>query len=76
MAKHDDIGNPEVTIDNLPDAIAKLAEGMKILSTSRLKTDTIITLLHASTGLSKRDIKILLGSLDRLEETYLKPSKR
>lgn len=76
MSNKNEIGNPEMLIDNLPEAIEKLATALKKLTDSRLREDTIVLLLHDKTKISKRDIKIILGAMDRLEEVYLKPKKK
>lgn len=59
-------------------AIADLAEGMRKLSATRLKRDTIILLLHDATKIGKRQIEYVLNALGQLESNYLKPvpSKR
>jgi MinD superfamily P-loop ATPase len=60
---------PEV----MAQAIVDIAAGMKRLTASRLRRDTIILLLHDATRIGKRDIGYVLNALDRLEELYLKP---
>lgn len=54
-------------------AIIDLAAGMKALDSSRLKRETIVTLLHASSGVGKPHIRLILNNLADLESTFLKP---
>jgi hypothetical protein len=54
-------------------AIIDLAAGMKALDSSRLKRETIVTLLHASSGVGKPHIRLILNNLADLESTFLRP---
>lgn len=54
-------------------AIIELAAGMKKLNATRLRRETIITLLHDNSKVAKRDIRLVLNNLDDLEGIFLKP---
>lgn len=55
-------------------AILDMAKAMKALSTSRLKRETIVALIHDKSRITKGDIEIVLNNLSQLEETWLKKS--
>lgn len=65
-----------VTYEILATAVKELAQGVKKLRASPLNDRAIILLLHDATGISKRDIQTMLDSMENLERTYLKPSKK
>lgn len=67
MANKDEM-SPEVLVE----LIQGISAAMKKLSSSKLKQDTIIALLRDRTGLAKRDIKLVLDNLDKLEKIWLK----
>lgn len=56
-------------------AIVEIAKGMRAIGNSRLKTETIVTLIHDHTKVSKRDIRIVFDALWELENLFLKPRK-
>lgn len=56
---------------NLAEAISRIDVAMKQLTASGLKRDAIITLLHDSTGVGKRDIQKVLSGLSSLSTMYL-----
>jgi hypothetical protein len=62
----------EVPIEILASSIVSIAKAMKKISESRLKLETVVTLLHDHTKVSKREIRFILNSLDALEEIFLK----
>jgi hypothetical protein len=64
---------PEVPAEVLAQAIAEVAEGFRKAMQSRLKYDTIVTLIHAKSKVGRRDIELVLNNLARLEELWLKP---
>lgn len=57
-------------------AIVELAAGMRALSRTRLKRDTIVLLLHSACKgkVGKRQIEDVLDALERLERDALKLS--
>lgn len=57
----------------LETAIVELAAAMRKLNATRLKRETIVTLLHDNSKLPKRDIRVLLDHLGNLEDVFLKP---
>lgn len=54
-------------------AIIDLAAGMAAINRSRLKRETLVTLLHANSSVGKPAIRVILNNLDDLENTFLKP---
>jgi hypothetical protein len=61
-------------VEIIEQAIIDISAGMKALNNTRLKHETIVTLLHASSGVAKRDIRMVLAHMSALESTYLKPA--
>jgi len=57
-------------------AILTLAQGMKALNKTRLKYETIVTLLHANSGVGKPNIRLILNNLSELEDIFLKPKAK
>lgn len=62
---------PNTNAQALEDAILKIGEAMKILANSRLKWDTIVTLIHADTKVSKRDVEKVMKHLWKFDEIHL-----
>lgn len=54
-------------------AILDMAAGMRKLNDTRLRRETIVTLLHDNSKVAKRDIRLVLNNLDDLEGIFLKP---
>lgn len=65
-------GKEEVSVVVLAHSIALLAKGYKALGKTALTQETLVTLLHDTTKVAKRDIRYILNSLDDLEDLYLK----
>lgn len=61
-----------MTPDVLIETIRGISAAMKSLASSKLKTDAIVALIADKTKLSKRDIKLVLDNLDKLESIWLK----
>lgn len=59
-------------VEILQNSIVSLAEAFETFKKTRLKQDTIITLLHDTSKVSKRDIKTILNCLSELKRLYLK----
>lgn len=66
-------GGEEVPAEVIAQSIADIAAAMKILSSTRLKRDAIVTLIHARSKVGKRDIELVLNNLEYLEAVWLKP---
>lgn len=64
--------NPE-TVEVIAASILAIAEGMKAVRKTRLTRKAIICLIHDTSRIGKRDIEIVLNSLERLEVDWLKP---
>jgi hypothetical protein len=54
-------------------AILDLAAGMKRLNSSRLKRETVVTLLHSESGVGKPAIRTILNNLGDMERLFLNP---
>lgn len=55
----------------IAEGITRISESMNDLLTAGLKRKTIITLVHASTGLPQRDIGAVIDSLEDLKADWL-----
>lgn len=73
-AKNDEI--IEVPIEELEEAILRLSQGMKILTTSRLKPKTIVMLVAKASRVNVTDTAAILAALPLLEYKYLKPKTK
>lgn len=62
----------EMSSEKLVELIKHISTSMKLISTSKLKQETVIALIADKTKLSKRDIKLVLDNLDKLESIWLK----
>lgn len=66
-------GDEPAPVELIEQAILDLAKGMKVLTSTRLKTETIVTLLHESSKVGKPQVRAILQSLSSLEHQFLKP---
>ena len=66
---------PEVPAEVIATAIAEIAEAMKKLSSTRLQREAIVALIHDTSGIAKKTIRIVLNNLQCLETDWLKPKK-
>lgn len=70
--------NPEapISVEILASSIVQIGQGMKRVNETRLTRGALVTLLQHDTGLGRGTVETVLGSLESLEETYLKPKKK
>ena len=68
-------GAEPVGVELLESSIVEIAEGMKRVIGTRVRLDTIITLIHNQTGVSRRQIRSVIDTLEQLEQIFLKPKK-
>ncbi|HEY4356016.1 MAG TPA: hypothetical protein VGN16_09735 [Acidobacteriaceae bacterium] len=66
-------GSDPAPVELIESAIIDLAAGMKKLTATRLKRETIVVLLHEASNVGKPAIRAILNSMDQLEATFLKP---
>jgi hypothetical protein len=59
-------------VEIIEQSIVEIADGMKRLNSTRLTRKAIVTLLHASSGVNKGTIEIVLNNLELIEHTWLK----
>lgn len=52
--------------------ISAIAKAMRILSTSKLKREAIVTLIKDKSGISKATIELVMNNLESLDTTWLK----
>lgn len=64
----------EKAFTELESEIKSIAEGMRALSKTRLKQDTIVVILQDITKLNKGQINYVLNALQRLDEFTMKSS--
>jgi hypothetical protein len=62
----------QVSAEVMAQAIVDIAKGMKALSASRLKRETIVILVHDQSKIAKGTIRVVLNNLEALEKEYLK----
>ena len=62
----------EVGAEIIAQSIVAIADAMKKINATRLKQETIVTLIHAHSKVAKRDITLVLNNLTALEEIWLK----
>ena len=55
----------------IANAIVGISESIKKLSNSGLKRRAIVELVHAESGVPKRQIELVLNNLETLRETWL-----
>lgn len=63
-----------LVLEEIADNIERMARAFKILKNSRLKEDTIITLIQSKTGINRKEIKSVLDVLTNLD-SFLKPKQ-
>jgi mannose/fructose/N-acetylgalactosamine-specific phosphotransferase system component IIB len=63
----------EVAPEILAQSIVDVAKAMEAFNKSRLRRETIITLIHAHSKVPKGQIELVLNNLDALERLWLKP---
>lgn len=71
-----DIRNEIKAMRAIADSIVHVSECMKELKNTRLKEETIITLISDGSGIGKKTVKKVLDSMNELERIYLKPFKQ
>lgn len=59
----------------LADAVRRIDKAFKDLDNSGLNRKAIVTLVHETSGVAKRDINAVLDSLDSLGKDYLDRTK-
>lgn len=62
---------PKTDVQFLEEAILEIGASMKTLANSRLRWDTIVTLVHADTKVTKRDIEKVLKHLWKFDSIHL-----
>jgi hypothetical protein len=68
------MNKPEPTpAELIADGIQKISAATQQLLTSGLRKKTIVTLLHAKTGLPQRDISAVLDSLEEMQADWCTP---
>ena len=65
-------GEPEVAADILAKSIVEISDAMKVFNNSRLKRNTIVTLIHSHSKVAKRDIELVMNNLTELANIWLK----
>lgn len=66
-------GEKEIPTEILAESIQAIADGMKKMRNGRLNDRAIIMLIqHSTSGISQRQIKDVLNSIENLASTYLR----
>ena len=63
----------ETPADVVAANIVEISKAMSKLNDSRLKREAVVTLIHDSSKVSKKTIRLVLNNLEALETTWLKP---
>lgn len=61
---------PEVGAQIIAQSIVQISESMKAILRAGLKRQTIITLIHAHSGVPKRSVELVLNNLEALREIW------
>lgn len=62
----------EVPAEIIAQEILKIAQGMRVLESTRLTRKAIVTLIHEHSKVARGTIEVVLNNLSSLEETWLK----
>lgn len=62
----------EVPAEIIAQSIVEISKGMNALNSTRLTRRAIVTLIHETSKIARRDIEIVLNNLDQLEKVWLK----
>lgn len=68
-------GEEAQPIEILQSSILELARGMKVLNSTRLTQESIVTLVAWKSGVGKVEIRDILNTLTDLEKLLFKPVK-
>ena len=68
-------GEAEVPAKIIAQSIAKIADATKALYNAGLNEKAVLLLISSASGLSKTDVKCVLGAMYHLKATYLTPPK-
>jgi hypothetical protein len=63
----------ESTSEKLAREIRMLSRAFKKMSTSGLKKETIVLLVHNLSNVGKPDVRAVMNALERMETEYTKP---
>lgn len=66
----------EVATEIMAQAIIDISRGVKLLLNGRLKREAVVILIKEKSGISKRNIEIVLNNLVELEELWTKKVPR
>lgn len=69
-------GDEPLPYEVIEQSIVAIADAMKRIGDTRLTRRAIVTLIHAESKVPKRDIEIVLNTLEMMERTWLKPRNR
>jgi hypothetical protein len=64
------VGEPEVPVEVIAQAIVKVSEAAKKMREAGLKEEAIVLLLHDYTGVGKPHIRLILRALPQLRTMY------
>lgn len=62
----------EIPADVIAQEIVKIAKAMQKLSTTKLKRDAIVALIHENSKVARKTIEVVLNNLEQLEKRWLK----
>lgn len=65
----------EETSEKIARDIRMISRSVKKMANSGLKRETIVTLIHSSTNISKTNVRSVLSALENLEKDFTNPVK-
>lgn len=68
-------GEEPLAVEIIEQSIVEIARAMKAINDTRLTRASIVTLIHARSGIGKGAIEIVLNNLEQMERAWLKPRK-
>jgi len=64
------VGEAPIAAEIMAKAITDIAAATKEIMSAGLKYETVVTLIHAHSGVSKKDIRLVLNNLVCFKETW------
>jgi hypothetical protein len=61
---------PVVAAEVIATALIEISTATKAMLRAGLKYETIVTLIHANSGVSKTNVRLVLNNLESMKETW------
>ena len=66
----------QIPAELIANAIIEIQKAMEQINKTRLSRSAIVTLIHAHSGVTKKNINIVLNNLESLGQIWLKPAAK